>query len=127
MNNFFPWHHEILAAEGNIILDPTVSFTVNPPQGSVLQDVNPQPADFNIPLPAHVGSLSWTDTVLVKFSLIFSVEDSIDKEVSDFLSGITVSVTNTLSSPFGPPLIALIIILVGSYMYIIMAKRKGET
>ncbi len=112
--------------EGNIILDPMVHLTVNPPSGSVLADLNPQPADFSVQLPAHVDSLSWTDTVLVKFSLVFSVEDSVDKEVADFLSGITVSVTRTLSSPYGPPLIALIIILAGSYLYITMTKRKGE-
>lgn len=112
--------------EGNIILDPAVHLTVDLPSGSVLQDVNPQPADFNTPLPAHVDSLSWSDTVLVKFSLVFSVEDSIDKEVADFLSGITVNFTRTLSSPYGPPLIALVVILMGSYLYITMAKRKGE-
>lgn len=112
--------------DGNTILDPTVHLTVGMPADSVLQDVNPQPANFNVPLPSHVDSLSWSDTVLVKFSLVFSVEDSIGKEVADFLSGITVNFTSTLGSPYGPPLVALVVILVGSYLYITMAKRKGE-
>jgi len=112
--------------EGNIILEPMVQLVIEPPANSVLLDVNPQPEDFNVQLPAHVDSLSWTDTVLVKFSLVFSVEDSIDKEVSDFLSGITLNFTSTLGSPYGPPLVVLLVILVGSYMYITMSKRKGE-
>ncbi|MDD5339685.1 MAG: hypothetical protein PHV13_00365 [Candidatus ainarchaeum sp.] len=112
--------------EGNVILEQMVHLTVNPPQDSVVTDVNPQPADFAVQLPAHVDSLSWTDIVLVKFSLIFSVEDSIEKEVADFLSGITGSFTRTLSSPYGPSLIAVVLILAGSYLYITMAKRKGE-
>ncbi len=112
--------------EGNVILEQTVHLTVKLPQDSVVLDVNPQPADFTVQLPAHVDSLSWNDIVLVKFSLIFTMEDSIDKEVADFLSGITSSVTRTLNSPYGPSLIVLIVILVGSYLYIIMAKRKGE-
>jgi len=112
--------------EGNVILDPFVQLIINPPEGSVLTDINPQPADFTVQLPAPVDSLSWSDIVLVKFSLIFSVEDGIDKEVADFLSGITNNVTHTINSPYGPSLLALIIILAGSYLYITMAKRKGE-
>lgn len=112
--------------EGNIILDDVAYLVVKPPEGSVVADVNPQPEDLSLSLPAHADSLSWSDVVLVKFSLIFSVEDSIDKEVSDFLSGITVSITRTLSSPHGLALIAVIAILAGAYLYVTTAKRKGE-
>jgi hypothetical protein len=112
--------------EGNIILDETSYLVVKPPEGSVVTDVNPQPEDFAAQLPAHADSLSWSDAVLVKFSLVFSVEDSIDKEVADFLSGITVSITRALSSQHGLALIAVIAILGGAYLYVTTAKRKGE-
>jgi hypothetical protein len=112
--------------DGNTILGPSIYLTVDLPADSVLEDVNPQPADFNIQLPAHVDSLAWTNVVLVKFSLVFSVEDSIGTEVGEFLSGIIVTFTSTLSSSYGPPLLALVVILIGSYLYITMAKRKGE-
>lgn len=112
--------------EGNIILDPMVYLVVKPPADSVVTDVNPQAPDFSTQLPAHIDSLSWNDIVLVKFSLIFTVEDSIDKEVADFISGILVSITRTLSSPYGPALVAIVIILAGSYLYIATARRKGE-
>ncbi|MDD5171611.1 MAG: hypothetical protein PHF60_01090 [Candidatus ainarchaeum sp.] len=111
--------------EGNIILDDTVFLTIKLPADSVLLDANPQPSD-SIELPAYVDSLSWTDVVLVKFSLIFDVEEGIDKEVSDFFGSIITSVSNTLGSPHGIAVVVLIIILIGSYAYILMSRRRGE-
>ncbi|MFH0737406.1 MAG: hypothetical protein V1827_02885 [Candidatus Micrarchaeota archaeon] len=113
-------------ADGNIILDEDVHLTIEMPPESVTQDINPQPADSNIHLPAEVGSLSWTDMVLVKFSLIFEVEDSIDKEVSDFFGGILRGVSQSFGGPHGYALIALVVALIGSFVYITVAKRRGE-
>lgn len=112
--------------EGNIILEDMVYLVVTPPADSVVADANPQPEGLQFSLPAHVDSLSWSDAVLVKFSLVFSVEDSIDKEVADFLSGITVSITRALNSPHGLALVAVVAILGGAYLYVATAKRKGE-
>lgn len=111
--------------EGNIILEDTVHLTVELPSDSTILDTNPQPSD-PVALPSHVDSLSWSDVVLVKFSLIFDVEESIDKEVSDFFSGIINSVGGTLSSPHGIAAVVLIVIIIGSYAYIMMSKRRGE-
>jgi len=112
--------------DGNIIMEDVVYFTINLPPESMTLDVNPQPADMDTPLPANMGSLSWNDIVLVKFSLIFDVEDSIDKEVTDFFAGIIRGISDALSSPHGYALVLLIVILIGSYLYIIMARRRGE-
>jgi len=111
--------------EGNIILDDTVYLTIRLPTDSVLLDANPQPSE--VPeLPVHVDSLSWSDVVLVKFSLVFDVEETIDKEVSDFFTGIIMALDSTLRSPQGLAVIVLIIILIGSYAYIMMSRRRGE-
>ncbi len=112
--------------EGNVILDDTVFLTVKLPPESVTLDINPQPTDSNLDLPSHLNSLSWNDIVLVKFSLIFDVEDSIDKEVSDFFGNISQSIADTIRSPEGIALIVLIIVIIGSYLYIVMAKRRSE-
>jgi hypothetical protein len=112
--------------DGNVILDKNVFLTIKPPSGSMMLDLNPRPEYFTAELPAHVESLSWTDIVLVKFSLQFDVEEGIDKEVSDFFAGIMNSISGTLSGPQGLPLVALVIILAGSYLYIMMSKRRGE-
>jgi hypothetical protein len=111
--------------EGNIILDDTVYLTIDMPVDSILLDANPQPSD-GIDLPIHVDSLSWSDVVLVKFSLIFDVEEGIDKEVSDFFGSIITTVSGTLSSQHGIAVVVLIIIIIGSYAYIMMSRRRGE-
>lgn len=112
--------------EGNIILDESVYLTISLPAESVTLDVNPQPSDTNIRLPAKIESLSWTDIVLVKFSLIFDVEDSIDKEVSEFFSGIILGISRALGGQHGYALIALIMVLIGSFIYVIVSKRRSE-
>jgi hypothetical protein len=112
--------------EGNVILDKNVYLTVKPPSESVLLDLNPKPEDLQVELPAHADLLSWTDIVLVKFSLVFDVEEGIDKEVSDFFGGILTGISGTLSGPQGLPLAALVVVLAGSFLYITMAKRRGE-
>lgn len=112
--------------EGTIVLEEDVYLTIELPSDSMLLDVNPYPTDEDVELPSRVSELSWNDIVLVKFSLIFDVEEGIDKEISLFFTGISVSISNTLSSPEGFALVALIAVLIGSYFYIIMAKRRGE-
>jgi hypothetical protein len=112
--------------EGNIILDDNVYLTINPPDAAKVLDINPQPTDSSIQLPASIDSLTWTDIVLVKFSLVFDEEDSIDKEVTDFFGGIFLGTSRLLGGPQGPAVIALAAVIIGSFLYITMAKRRGE-
>jgi len=113
-------------AENNIVLEEKVFFIIQLPPDNVVLDLNPQPSEEQYDLPEHINSLSWEDIVLVKFSVVFDVEESIDKEVSDFFSSIAKTISDTLASPHGLPLVVLIIVVIGSYLYIVMAKRRGE-
>ncbi len=112
--------------EGTVILEEHNYLTIQLPQNALLLDVNPFPSDASIELPANVEELSWSDIVLVKFSLVFDVEEGIDKEVSGFFAGIAQGVRDVLSGPQGIPLIVIVVVLVASYLYITMAKRRGE-
>lgn len=112
--------------DGNIILEDNVYLTMELPAESVTLDVNPQPTDTPLQLPSYVSSLSWTDIVLVKFSVIFDVEESIDKEVADFFAGILTGTSSAMASPHGIALIALLCVLVGGYLYITTSKKRGE-
>jgi len=112
--------------EGNIILDDDVYLTINLPEGGEVLDINPQPTGSSYQLPVRIESMTWTDIVLVKFSLIFDVEDSIDKEVSDFFGGIFLGTSRLLGGPQGPAVIVLAAVVIGSFLYITMAKRRGE-
>ncbi|MBI5227956.1 hypothetical protein HY988_05190 [Candidatus Micrarchaeota archaeon] len=112
--------------EGNIILDKNVFLNIQLPKDSVTLDVNPQPTDKNLQLPQHIDSLSWSDIVLVKFSLIFDVEESVDREVTGFFSGMLNSAVMALSSPQGLSLLILVIVLIGSYTYVVVSKRRRD-
>lgn len=113
-------------SDGNIVLDENIHLTIDLPSDSQLLDANPNPSEEDLVLPSHVPTLSWTDIVLVKFSLVFDVEQGIDQEISDFFAGITRSISGLLSSPEGFAVVALIVVLIGSYFYIVMSKRRGE-
>lgn len=112
--------------DGNIILSDTTFFNINLPTDAVLLDVNPQPSDTVLTFPSKVNSLSWSDIIFVKSSMVFDVEEGIDTEVSDFFSGIFFGFILSLSSPSGLAFLLLIIIIVGSYIYIKMHKRRGD-
>lgn len=112
--------------EGNIILDEKVYLVIDLPDESVTLDVNPQPQYETLEIPSHIDSISWEDIVLVKFSLIFELEHGIDREVSDFFANIAKATSQVLGSADGIPLALLILIIIGTYLYISMAKRRGE-
>jgi hypothetical protein len=112
--------------EGNTILDDNVFLTIMPPEGAKVLDINPQPSGSSYQLPSQIDSLTWSDIVLVKFSLVFDVEDSIDKEVSDFFGGFFRGASRLLGGPQGPAVIVLAAVVIGTFLFITMARRRGE-
>jgi len=113
-------------ADGNTILDNKEHLIIMLPSDSTVLDLNPQPSDVNLQLPTHVDQLSWNDIVLVKLSLVFDVEEGIDKEVTDFFTNITNNTYKAIAGPDGIAIAVLAIIIVGSYVYITVSKRRGE-
>ncbi len=112
--------------QGNIILDERVYLIIGLPQDSVVYDVNPLPDGEELELPARVSRLSWNDMILVKFSLVFDVEESLQEEVSDFFLGLAAGIDTMIRGEYGIAVIVIAVILVGGYFYISMAKRKKE-
>jgi hypothetical protein len=109
---------------GNLILDPKVSLVVELPVDST--DVSFNPSATSSSIQNGKKQLSWSDMVLVQFSLIFEVEESIDKEVTKFFSDVLSNFQKTIRSQHGMSFLALIVILVGSYIYINISKKKRE-
>lgn len=109
---------------GNLILDPDVELDIQLPPGSSLLEASPSPTSEADSTAGR--TLAWTDMVMVKFSLVFEVEESIDKEVGNFFSGALGSFLETLKSQHGMAFLAILAILVGSYVYINIAKKKKE-
>lgn len=105
---------------GNFILDPLVRLSIELPSNSEEVLVTPLPVSVND------KSYTWSDMVLVRLSVIFEVEESIDKEVSRFFSDMIGSIQTTIASQHGMSFLLLIGILVGSYIYINISKKRKE-
>jgi len=108
-------------SDGNLILYEDIHLNIELPDGSTVLDANPQPTS------TAESTLSWTNIVLVKFSLIFDVEESIDQEVSEFFASRINNIASTLQSPQGIALVILAVIFIASYAYIIMSKRRDDS
>lgn len=105
---------------GNFILDPEVKFTLELPASSNGIRVTPAPNSITD------KKYTWNDVVLVRLSVIFEVEESIEKEVSRFFSDVLGSIQTTIASQHGMSLLVIVGILVGSYIYINISKKKKE-
>ncbi len=113
-------------ADGNLILSDYTFFTIDFPDSAELVDLNPAPADSTLEVPSRISELTWNDIALVRFSVVFDVENSIDQEIVDFFSSFFESIYLFSTGPSGPPSIVLILILIGSYFYITNSKRRGD-
>jgi hypothetical protein len=111
-------------AGGVTLLGPDVWLTLDLPQGSTIVEVNPSPTTDQST--ANGDVYSWNDMVLARFSVVFDVEESIDQEVGDYFTNALQTLQNTVNSQHGMAFLAIIAILVGSYVYITIAKKKRE-
>jgi len=109
---------------GNVLLEPDVYFTVQLPLDATLLEVNPPTKSTD--LSGGMRTLTWTDMVLVQFSLIFEEEESIDKEVGGFFANSLSDFQGMLRSQNGLAFLAILGIMIGSYIYITIAKKKKE-
>jgi hypothetical protein len=107
---------------GNIILDPDTTLTIELPQAAKDIKINPSPSSYS----SGEKKPSWNDVVLVSFSVVFEVEESIDKEVEEFFSDLLSNFQKTVRSQHGMAFLAILAILIGSYVYINISKKGKE-
>ena len=112
--------------QGNIILDENVKFIVRFPDGTVVTKANPLPEDVEGDTLGRMTELSWGDMVLVKFTLEFEVEKSLEEEVSEFFFGFVELIDSAATGVYGFAILILVVIIVGGYLYINAAKRRKE-
>ncbi len=111
-------------AGGTTLLGPDIWLTLELPQGSSIVEINPSPTTSQGSANGEV--YSWNDMVLARFSVVFDVEKTIDQEVGDYFTNALQNLQNTVNSQHGMAFLAIIAILVGSYVYITIAKKKRE-
>ncbi len=110
----------------NIIIDDNVYLSMELPRDAILLDVNPLPPGSDMEFPEKARHLTWTDMILVRFTLIFDVEDTLEKEVSLFFSDLTSTIVGWVSSPHGYAMVIMVAIILGGYIYINVSKKKVE-
>ncbi|HIH23105.1 TPA: hypothetical protein HA238_05230 [Candidatus Micrarchaeota archaeon] len=113
--------------ENIIIIDKNVYFTIQFPQNTILLDASQLPESSDISLPDKVASLSWTNTILSHFTLVFDVEESLDKEVVEFFSSTPLIIQEIFFGKYGPAVLIIVIVLLGSYLLLnVSAKKRSQ-
>lgn len=116
----------ITTPQGNILLANNVNLVLKLPENTVVTTLNPPPENLKTSLPAKMSTISWRDTMLVKLSVVFEVEDALEKEVADFFYEAYFSFYNILTGEYGWALIIMIVIIVSGYIYITLEKKGRE-
>lgn len=116
----------ITTPQGNILLPENVHLILELPENAVVTELNPAPENINVKLPAKIQTIDWKDTILVKLNVAFEVEESLEKEVSDFFYNAYLSFYNVLTGEYGWALIIIIALIIGGYVYITLEKKEGE-
>lgn len=109
---------------GNINLDSEYTLSITPPPSAVIEYVNPITQSMqNVTFPTQSRALSWKGLSLVQFSIVYEVEQSLDKEVTEFFSNLQESMRSSLLSKEGLAAIVLVGIIFFSYIYLRMSRR----
>ncbi len=109
---------------GDIIIDREVVLRILLPRNNLVTELNPLPEGATGQLPQRLNELVWTNTILIRFSLMFQVEEQLGKEVTDFFSEFIKSLERIVFGEHGIAAIVLVIILVGGYIYITKIQYK---
>lgn len=112
---------------GDVIISKETSLRIILPKGNVVTELNPVPDGIEVTLPQVIEELTWTDTILVRFSLVFDVEESLDKEVAEFFTDLFKNAQLVLYGEHGIATLALVVVLVGSYIYLKSIQHKSNT
>jgi len=103
---------------GDVILGNKQRLTFVFPEKATLIEVVPLPEGIDKGEIGQVKELSWENTVLARFGIVFEVEESLDAEVLQFFMDSRASLTGLVSGPEGPALVILAVILVGAYIHL---------
>jgi hypothetical protein len=109
---------------GSIKVAPEFTLNIIPPSSAVIKRLNPIPTDIaDAQLPIQSRKLSWSGLTLVQFTLEYDIEQSLDHEVLEFFTSLQDQIGTRMRSAEGIAAIFIIVVLVGSYLYLNMSKR----
>ncbi|MBI2079416.1 hypothetical protein HYT84_01515 [Candidatus Micrarchaeota archaeon] len=113
-----------LTSEDVVIIDSNIYFSIIFPENTRLVDINQPPNDVALPSYMPLSQLTWNDAVLTQFLFVFDVEEGLDDEVLGFFSRIPKNLQNIFAGEQSIATIIIIIILIGSYVYLRSLDKK---
>ncbi len=101
----------------------TLSLTL--PQTSTVLEVNPIPSNLgDLSFPTTINEYSWQNTILVKFSFIYEIEQGLDEEILEFFSNIYTNFNLLIFGSEGFSTILIVLILFSFYIALTSLKKK---
>lgn len=109
---------------GDIKLDEQTTLSITPPSNARIMYVNPITKNLqDSKFPVQATTLSWNGLTLVQFSVIYEVEQSLDREVVEFFLTLQENMRSFLISQEGIFALIIAAILVLSYFYLRVSQR----
>ncbi len=109
---------------GDVILGENERLSVILPDDAKAIEVNPLPEGVARADMKNLKEMSWKNTVLARFSIVFEREEGLDDEVLAFFTDSKDAIMQVFSGPEGIALIILIVIIVGGYLHLQTRVRK---
>jgi hypothetical protein len=103
---------------GDVILSKNERLTFVLPKEATVLEISPLPEGVNKEEIRELRELSWENTVLARFNIVFEKEESLDTEVLQFFLNAREGINELVSGPEGPALIILILIIIGAYLHL---------
>ena len=108
---------------GDIILNSNEYLSISLPPRSVIYAAVPNPNNVDSGLPMIADRVVWSNQVLVKFSFVFDVEQSIGYEISSSIHNLYLSLSSLFEGENGIFFSIIVVVLVVSYL---LLRRESK-
>lgn len=109
---------------GDVILGENERLSIVLPEDAETIEVNPLPEGVSRADLKGLKEMTWQNTVLARFSIVFEREEGLDQEVLGFFVETRNAIMQVISGPEGIAIIALVVIVVGGYLHLQTRVKK---
>jgi hypothetical protein len=109
---------------GDVILGETERLSIVLPEDAETIEVNPLPEGVSRSELKGLKEMSWQNTVLARFNIVFEREEGLDQEVLDFFVDARNAIMQVFSGPEGIAIVVLIVIVIGGYLHLQTRVKK---
>ncbi|MFA5105634.1 MAG: hypothetical protein WC506_01615 [Candidatus Micrarchaeia archaeon] len=114
---------------GDILLDQYTTLTIKIPEDAKLESLQPIPPALvdTLVLPSKdYHTFTWTNAILPKMELVYTIEDPLEDEIIDFFGTLEANASNLFLGPSGAAIIIIVGISVVSFVYFNRVSGKSK-